>query len=837
MRVNGGGSCVVGASCLVALIALLVPAGAISKVRMQGELDRSFGHQGRAFPRLGDAFAPSSYNEMARQRDGGIVLTGTTEALKGAYRDTRYRERVGFVQRRLSTGELDTGFGDNGTVLLAQKVGRPGGLALQADERIVVGVPQSSGPCSPSSTVMRLDSHGAADPGFGSEGGNSAVLPIAVERLAVDAEGRIVAAGRREVGPCHKGSADVGVGVIRLLPDGALDLGFSENGIAHVQGDRANELTIRDDGAINGLTIRGDGAIIVAVDRAMFSLDATGAPNQHFGSGGTVALDGTARALVGLSDDKVVVAGTSARSCCSSPGHFTISRHLADGSPDPSFGGGSIDLNVGAVDLPTALAAGPGGSLLLGGETAPTDDCPAGECAFAPVLARFTSSGALDRSFGTAGLARLDLPGRTLGPDYAHYIAALAVTGEGQIVAAGGSGDNAAATVSALRPEGLPDAAFGLGGSVADSRTLPSVSEAAGIALGPGGGVLTSAWSDASGRHSRAIFLASEPRGHTYREIGPGPGFAISGADPSHLRADRRGRQYVPVTPGRGRGSPYLARFDRQGGPDLTYGSGGKAALPAGLDIHSMIVRPDGQALVVGRIAGRFGMAAFRLNRSGWPVRRFGRNGLAVIGFGRKVKAMARAAAFDRRGRIVLFGDYSRHAGMARLLPNGRPDRSFAYRGRQPYMPGLANAGSAVAVTRKGAILIAAAPEAGFKPLPTTLIRFRPDGIRDRRFGHNGVVRVRAGAPLVGFFGGRRLLLVSANGAFGERGVAIRAFLPNGKIDRRFGRRGTAIAAPSQRPVFRPVGAVRQPSGRIVVAGTAGRIEEAGATVELLRFR
>jgi uncharacterized delta-60 repeat protein len=791
-------------AALALLAAPALPAAAGAARPLQGKLDRSFGENGQMALPLGPTFANSHYEEMVRQPDGGIVLAGETEVQKGIY-----NERSGFVQRRGPSGALDTSFG-GGMVQLPSA----NGLALQEDGRVLVGVEESSGTCGTASTVRRLAADGSPDPGFG-QGGTSATLPLGINELAVDSQGRIVVAGYTAVsGPCsHFSLPAYEWALARLLPDGALDPGFGEDGVVRIPGGSK---------ASAGLVVRSDDSIVVAGEGRLAAYTAAGSPELSFGGDGSVETAGVSGALLGLPEDKVALARSSAEACCDRPGHFVVSRYLTDGSLDPGFGsGGSVALTGRKVDVPTALAVGPEGSILLGGEAADSEDCPNIGCDAVPFLARFTASGALDSSFGQAAL---DLPSRARYTVFSRYVAALAVSPQGQILAAGGSGEGGEATVSALRLDGAPDAGFGAAGRVADTRLLPSVSDAQDLAIGRGGAMLVSAWTDTGSHRSRSVLLGgAEP--------------PVEAEIDGELQSDGRGGFYSYLGSYRGRGRGYVTRFDARGQRDLNYGVEGKAAIPAHFKIDSLVVRRSGQALLVGRVGDRFGMAAFLLTPHGRPERRFGDDGLALVGFGPKVKAEALSASFDRRGRVVLFGNYSRYAGMARLLPNGRPDRDFAYRGRQPYMPGLANEESAVVIAPNGGIVVAAAPERDLGPPPTSLIRFRPDGIRDRSFGHNGVVRVHAGAPMVGFFGGRRLILVSGFGGFGEHGFAIRAFRSDGSPDRRFGHRGVVTALTGKGRFFRPAAAARQPDGRIVVAGTRGKIEEAGSTVELLRFR
>lgn len=677
---------------------------------------------------------------------------------------------------------------------------------------------------------MRLKSDGEEDSGFGTAG-CGAGSPLAVSRIAVQPDGRIVLAGSAPDCPCSHVFPTFQLALARLQPDGALDTSFGNAGtvLIHSEHNLAEAFA-------SGLAIREDGTILVAGNRSLLGLSASGVPDSSFGKGGVVESTGEPRALLALPGGEAVLA--SSQSCCHEAGDFILSRYRLDGNLDPGFGDdGRTRLAVAEVNEASALALAPDGGIVLAGGVGTTESCRAGDCGFTPVLARFTASGALDPAFGQGGHTAVEFPGGTVGYGYNPRISALAISSGGQILAAGGAGVNSDAFVLAREPSGSPDPRFGSAGSIDEVRRLPSTTEASGLAIAPSGAILASAWSDTGLRGGgRTVLLGFDSSGLLDGELGSGSGFVVPETD-FELRADGHNRFYSVSSAHRGRGRAHIVRFDDRGQSDLGYGSQGRAGIPAHFRIKSVVLRRSGAALVVGRIADRFGMAAFKLTPDGQPDRRFGREGLALVGFGQQVKAAALSATFDRRGRVVLFGNYGPYAGMARLLPNGRPDPRFAYRGRQPYMPGLANEESAVAMAPDGGILVAAAPEADIDPLPTTLIRFRPDGIRDRAFGHNGVVRVDAGAPMISFFSGRRMILVSAAGPFGEHGVAVRAFRADGSPDRGFGRRGVVTAATTKAHPFRAVAAARQPNGSLVVAGTTGRLEEVGADLEILRFR
>jgi uncharacterized delta-60 repeat protein len=817
MEKNTQTSFLIAALCgSIAAGALLLASVAIAAQPLRGTLDPSFGNSGRVVSELSESFAGSEFTSMVRQPDGKLLLTATFDAVD--------RSSKGMIQRRDASGSLDTAFGSGGTVVAPSAQG----LALQQDGDVLFAAHDSGGRCGSGETVRRLKPDGQEDQGFGAKG-CGAQVPLAVSQIAVQPDGRILLAGSAPDCPCSHVFPTFQLALARLQPNGSLDTSFGKAGLVLIHSeDKLTETVAK------GLAVREDATILVAGNKAVLGLSPSGALDPSFGKEGVAESVADPRALIALPGGGAALAGSTGP-CCSGPADVVLNRYRRDGSLDPDFGeNGRATLDIGAVDEASSLALAPDGSFVLGGGAAGTGHCDTSECDFTPVLARFTATGTLDPSFGHGGQTAVEFPGGSVGYGYRPHIAALAVSPEGQILAAGGAGKTSDAFVVALEASGRSDSTFGNAGSIDEIRSVPSSTQASGLAVAPNGKALVLAWSDTDVRRSRDVLLGLWPGGRLDGSIGSGTGFAVPETD-IELRADGHNRFYSVSMASSDRGRAYIARFDDRGRRDLGYGAQGRADIPAHFKIEALVVRRSGEALVVGQIAHRFGMAAFALTPKGQPDRGFGRDGLALVGFGPQVKATALSATFDRRGRVVLFGNEGPYAGMARLLPNGRPDPRFAYSGRQPYMPGLANEESAVAMAPDGGILIAAAPEADLTPLPTTLIRFRPDGIRDRTFGHNGVVRVDAGAPMVSFFGGHRLILVSAAGSFGEHGVAIRAFKADGSLDRHFGRRGVATVS-TARP-FRPAAAARQPNGRLLVAGTRGSLDEVGADVEVLRFR
>ncbi|MFP5318325.1 MAG: hypothetical protein ACLGI2_08520 [Acidimicrobiia bacterium] len=148
---------------------------------------------------------------VAVQPDGSVVVAG--EAGSGM----EWPSSDLFVRRYTAAGALDGGFGAGGTALVDSGDADGGrAVALQADGKIIVAGTYRRGPA-----VVRLDPDGRLDTTFQ---GGVVVLdgPDAASAVIVDPNGRIVAA-----------TADR---VTRLTPDGALDATFGHGGSAALAG-------------------------------------------------------------------------------------------------------------------------------------------------------------------------------------------------------------------------------------------------------------------------------------------------------------------------------------------------------------------------------------------------------------------------------------------------------------------------------------------------------------------------------------------------------------------------------------------------------------------------
>jgi uncharacterized delta-60 repeat protein len=167
-----------------------------------------------------------------------------------------------------------------------------------------------------------------------------------------------------------------------------------------------------------------DGRVAAGSRDAIVRLRADGSPDPAFGGGDGIVARGAFQsgALAVGQDGKLFVGGAGFRQepDGSFSNLFAVSRLRADGSPDPSFGGGD-GVFIGHVGLASDLAVQPDGKVVLAGYAAPN----AGSVA----VQRVRADGTLDTAFG-GGDGFVAVP---VG-DYAAQSAGIAFDASGRIV-------------------------------------------------------------------------------------------------------------------------------------------------------------------------------------------------------------------------------------------------------------------------------------------------------------------------------------------------------------------------------------------------------------------
>ena len=191
---------------------------------------------------------------------------------------------------------------------------------------------------------------------------------------------------------------------------------------------------------------------------------APGALDASFGQGGTVvtflSTEGSAaHALVLQADGKLVAVGfNTPPETPNSYRQIALVRYDRDGSLDTSFGSdGVVETSIeGGYAEANAAVLQPDGKIVVAGDY----QMAAGGSEFA--LARYTSDGSLDPSFGTDGIVRTQVE------DVSSKAFGVALQPDGKIVAGGEATSSTGSGSAVVRylPDGSLDTSFGNSGIV-----------------------------------------------------------------------------------------------------------------------------------------------------------------------------------------------------------------------------------------------------------------------------------------------------------------------------------------------------------------------------------
>ncbi|MDQ1490100.1 MAG: hypothetical protein QOJ23_2614 [Actinomycetota bacterium] len=377
-------------------------------------------------------------------------------------------------------------------------------------------------------------------------------------------------------------------------------------------------------------------------------------------------------------DGRILAAGvTNARGTYD----FVVTRYLASGALDPSFGDKGVAItDFGeSWDWAYAVALQPNGQIVVAGVSDRS-----GSRDFA--LARYDADGQLDRHFGNGGLVLT--PVRPLSTDIVH---GLAIQPDGNIVAGGVTYDDTVSLrphgdfmVVRYTPRGELDPAFGVGGVVTTNFDGESYDEPYAVALQPDGRIILGGASNTGGGVGR-IFGADNlalvrylPNGLTDPSFGDGGKVVVdAGSMQESIRglALQRDGAIVAVgrTNGEKRGDMLVARFLPNGAVDPSFG-GAQAGLAiddlgtAEEGLSSVALAPDGTIIAGGIAAPRPNgdLAVVRYDQRGQLDRSFGHDGLATADFGGRDDRL-RGLALQPDGKIVAVGSSETDFALARF--------------------------------------------------------------------------------------------------------------------------------------------------------------------------
>ena len=393
-------------------------------------------------------------------------------------------------------GDLDCTFGNGGVAL--HSGGGAFGVGVQSTQNIVIVGNAGSAP-----QLMRFTPTGALDTTFGTAGvANPAITGASASTfsMAVDSQDRIIVGGLASIAGVQEAF------VARYTPDGALDSSFNGTGwlawewTGTPATDRVNDVAVDlSDRVIAGGTSDSTpqtGSSIAAVAR----ITSSGTLDSTFGTGGVyhdainASVDSEVRGVAVQPDGKVLAVGPSG-ALLPSVRMSRIFRLTASGVPDTGFnttGFNTVDFSRSGTDNYSfkVRVDSVGRAVMLGVISSPNDQA----------LARFTTAGALDSTFGTSGILQVNINGQDAGEG------GLALQSDDKILVGTYTAASFGFQMAAYRATtaGALDSTFGSGGKVLTDFNLD---RGYAVTVQGDGRILVSGWQQGSNSNEVVRYL------------------------------------------------------------------------------------------------------------------------------------------------------------------------------------------------------------------------------------------------------------------------------------------------------------------------------------------
>ena len=188
------------------------PDFVLLRYNSDGSLDTSFDGDGIVTTDIG---TDSAAKTVTVQSDGKILVFGSGG-------------NASFLIRYNTDGSLDTGFGNGGKVDSTVSADIGHGVTVQADGKILVTGARYNNASLYDFTLLRYNSDGSPDSGFGNNGEVTTVVSLSYDSacsVTVQADGKILLTGSR----CNSGYSDSDFAVVRYNADGSLDTTFGSS--------------------------------------------------------------------------------------------------------------------------------------------------------------------------------------------------------------------------------------------------------------------------------------------------------------------------------------------------------------------------------------------------------------------------------------------------------------------------------------------------------------------------------------------------------------------------------------------------------------------------------
>ena len=274
--------------------------------------------------------------------------------------------------------------------------------------------------------------------------------------------------------------------------------------------------------------------------------------------------------------------------------------------------------------------------------------------------------------------------------------------------------------------------------------------------------------------------------------IGPG---GVAAAYALAIQSD--GKVVAAGVAGEPRGMFALVRYNRNGSIDPSFGRHGTVTTAIGrlAEVDAIVIQRDGKIVAAGYSTKGFALARYAPNGS--LDRGFGIGGVVTSAVGRCGCSSVNALVLEPDGKLVAAGGSDAGFALVRYNSNGSLDTSFGTRGRV-ITPLDSDDGVEALVLQPGGKLVAAGTIGDVTnptdPTRFALVRYKPNGSRDRRFGAAGVV-----TTMIGSSSSASALVMQADGDLVAGGrtsnrpidsFTLVRYRPNGALDPSFGSGG-----------------------------------------------
>ena len=467
----------------------------VYKITSEGVLDTSF--SGDGIFQLGNisvgtgAIGNEDVTGLLITSSDDLVIAGNTT---GSLGETNAGMHDVFIAKINSTGFLDTSFNGSGILQLgnlsvgagASSYDISSSIAFDSNENILLGgsttgtIGETNGALATDIFVAKITSSGSLDTSFGGDGiiqlgnvtiGSAAIGFEYIYDLKVDSSNKVLVTGvtQGSIGEASGGSYDALI--VRLTTNGALDTSFSSDGMLQFGGVTIGAASYSADHAtislldssgnifIAGHTIGSMGEVASGrFDLFLAKLNSSGALDTSFSDNGIFQL-GKESIGAGNSGDEeihsmdldasgnIYLAGETSGFFGEESGGFDdvfVVKLTPGGVLDPSFSGdgilqlGKTTIGSGASDNDSvsAILIDSSGNIFIGGETrGALGETNAGESDV--FVAKVTSAGVLDSSFGGSGVVQLGNSTLGVRASKSDYLTSMKFSSTGDIMIGG----------------------------------------------------------------------------------------------------------------------------------------------------------------------------------------------------------------------------------------------------------------------------------------------------------------------------------------------------------------------------------------------------------------